>query len=180
MSAAAAALLGVVMALGAGPPFLDDLDAARAEAGRSGSPIFVQFSAAWCEPCKEMKEHVFPHPQVARRLERFVRVVVDVETEAGEEAWMQYKLPGLPVLSFLRSDGEEVRDLRITGMPDLPDFVARLDKALDVLGALTQAEVASSAGGAAPARRKGLPWWWIAIGGAVTLLAIGTLAWRSR
>ncbi len=175
MSAVLGFILASLVTAGVAPPFLSDLDVARAEAAKSGRPSFVQFTAAWCEPCQEMKEQVFPHPQVSPRLESFVRVAVDIETDAGKEAWMHYALPGLPVMSFLKADGEEVKSLRVTGMPDLPDFVVQLDKALEQL----EGSVAGGTPGAGPAR-KGLPWWWIAVGGAATLAVIGALALRAR
>lgn len=43
----------------------DDLAAARAEAERTGQPLFVDFTGYTCTNCRAMEANVFPTPEVA-------------------------------------------------------------------------------------------------------------------
>ena len=115
--------------------FLTDLDVARDLARYEGRPVFVHFTAPWCEACKELRKNVYPRPEVAARLARFVRVTVDVETPRGKKAWMTYGLSGLPTLAFLRGSGFEVKSLRLVGLQEAGALVATLDRAITELEA---------------------------------------------
>ncbi|MGM0578686.1 MAG: thioredoxin family protein [Myxococcota bacterium] len=119
-----------------GPPpasFLHSLPDALERAEHEGRPVFVHFTAPWCEACREMKERVYPQPEVRKRLARFVPVEVDVEAEGGDDLWMEYRISGLPTLVFLRDDGHEVTKLRLAGLQEAPAMVAALDRAIEAL-----------------------------------------------
>lgn len=60
----------------------DDLAAARAEAERTGQPLFVDFTGYTCTNCRAMEANVFPTPEVAPLLTGgFVRGRLVAEAE---------------------------------------------------------------------------------------------------
>jgi len=52
----------------------NDWNAALAEARKSGQPIVADFTGYTCTNCRWMEANMFPKPEVARELSRFVRV----------------------------------------------------------------------------------------------------------
>lgn len=168
--------------------FLQSLELALEVADFEARPVFVDFVADWCAPCKEMEASVFPDPEVQERLARFVRVRVDVETEAGKEAWNTYAISGLPTMILLGASGEEAKDLRIVGGKDKAELIAALDKAIATLKpppTPTRERVARAdptdglPGGAQKTTPEGGATWWI--GAALGLLvAIGLVLWWTR
>jgi thiol:disulfide interchange protein DsbD len=56
------------------PWILNDFDAARAQAARDNRPILIDFTGYTCTNCRWMEANMFPRPEVARELDKFVRV----------------------------------------------------------------------------------------------------------
>jgi thiol:disulfide interchange protein len=56
------------------PWIVNDYDAARAEAVRENRPLLVDFTGYTCTNCRWMEANMFPRPDVARELARYVRV----------------------------------------------------------------------------------------------------------
>ena len=111
-------------------PFLTDFDAARSLSGYEKRPIYLHLSATWCEPCKTLKNEVYPAPAVQRRLRRFIRVDLDVESERGKRVWMDYKVSDLPTALVIREDGASLDRFRVTGVLKEEELVRLLDEAL--------------------------------------------------
>lgn len=124
---------------GGGLSFLTDLDAALALSGYEKRPIFLHLSASWCEPCKTLKNEVYPLPAVQERLRRFIRVDLDVESKRGKRAWMDYKVSDLPTALVLRDDGASLDRFRVIGVVEPGELVKLLDEALT----LTEAPLAA-------------------------------------
>jgi thiol:disulfide interchange protein len=82
------------------------LEDAMAESQRSGKPILIDFNAAWCGPCHEMKRQVFDDGDRGSEVERLVIPVsiVDREHEDGEnppeiaELQGRYQVDAFPTL----------------------------------------------------------------------------------
>jgi thiol:disulfide interchange protein DsbD len=56
------------------PWIVNDYEAARAEAARQQRPLLIDFTGYTCTNCRWMEANMFPRPDVARELARYVRV----------------------------------------------------------------------------------------------------------
>jgi thiol:disulfide interchange protein DsbD len=66
---------------------------------------------------------------VAAELNRFVRVKADLtapDDETTKRLTKEYAILGVPTLVFLDANGQELKDLRLTGYEPADDFLARL------------------------------------------------------
>jgi len=111
-----------------------DLNTAIKRAAEEGRPLFVHFTAQWCQPCRELRETVYPDPIVASRLKRFVRAEIDIESSEGEMSARHYGVQTVPVLMVMTPQGKEIRSLRVVGARTPKQLAAILDQALDRSG----------------------------------------------
>ncbi len=175
--AVAFVLLGASPAAAAIEGFQSDLDTALAQARRSEKPLVAFFTAAWCEPCQEMKAQVFPDPRVRRALTGFVPVEVDTDTPAGAKAWERFKVSNLPTIVLLRADGTELREARIEGARSAGELVKKLEATHAAFGASpTVPGPQAQAGSGEQAWRPG--GWLFGVGGLVVVA--GLAGWASR
>ena len=130
LSALLSGLLSTAPPAAAPLSFLTDLDAALSLSGYEKRPIYRHLSADWCEPCKTLKNEVYPQADVQERLRRFIRVDLDVESERGKRAWMDYKVSDLPTALVIRSDGASLDRFRVIGVPEETELIKLLDEAL--------------------------------------------------
>jgi thiol:disulfide interchange protein len=104
-----------------GFPLLDEaLTAARS----TRKPIVLDFSAAWCAPCKRMEKTTFADAKVKELLERCVLVRIDVDQY--EELTERLGVVGLPDLRLVSPDGKVFKKLRGYQFPD--SFAADLSR----------------------------------------------------
>lgn len=108
----------------------EDFAAARERARREGLPLFVDFGASWCPPCREMVRSVLPAPEVVRALEGFILVKVDVDEHRDLAA--SFRAEALPTFLVLTPAGREV--YRIEGYRSVEAFVAEIARAREQLG----------------------------------------------
>jgi thiol:disulfide interchange protein DsbD len=103
------------------------------QASRETKPVFIDFYADWCAPCKELDMHTFAAPEVVERSKEFVMLKVDL-TSAGrpqaEALRKKYSARGVPTLVFLKPDGREIPELRGTGFESKEVFLEKMNKAL--------------------------------------------------
>jgi thiol:disulfide interchange protein DsbD len=107
------------------PYSVERLEQAKAE----GKPVIIDFTATWCQACGELKHFTFTDPYVVRESERFVRLVVDATTESDptvQDALKRHAVVGLPTVIFIDSQGNERRDLRLTGFERADKFLKRM------------------------------------------------------
>ena len=66
--------------------FKGSFEEALKEAQRQGKPLFVDFYATWCVPCKKMEKTVFTQPEVGTYFnERFISLQLDAEKPENVE-----------------------------------------------------------------------------------------------
>ena len=104
--------------------------AALMSARQSGKPIIIDCTAAWCVNCKEIEHDVFENPAVAPVLaDKCVTLRADLtqwNSPSSAALEKQYGFGRLPTIVILRSDGTEIKPLRITGRLSVADFQHRL------------------------------------------------------
>ena len=96
-------------------------------------PVFIDFYADWCEPCRELDEKTYSNPEVTRLARRFVMLKADLtagDDPAVKALMEKYRIRGVPTLVFLRPDGGEMTSLRGTGFVTAGTFLEKMTRAL--------------------------------------------------
>jgi thioredoxin:protein disulfide reductase len=105
------------------------------QAAREGKPVFIDFYADWCVPCKEMDTQTFAVPEVVTRSKDFIMLKVDLtstEDPRAEALREKYQVKGVPTFVFLRSTGQEISDLRGTGFESKDVILKKMSRVLEL------------------------------------------------
>jgi len=108
-------------------------DEILSQALRQAKPVFMDFYADWCAPCKELDKLTFSSPEVVSLSNNFIMLKVDLtsaDDPKTEALRRKYQAWGVPTLVFLKPDGEEMPDLRATGFEPKEVFIGRMKQAL--------------------------------------------------
>lgn len=98
-------------------------DEGMKKAGENNLPIYVEFFATWCPPCKTMAQTTFQDKNVASLLnDNFVAVKVDIDKE--KDLALKYGARSIPHHVVMNSKGEVVKVLRGALPADM--FIANL------------------------------------------------------
>ena len=110
-------------------PWLRSEPEALALAKKEQRPVFVDFWAQWCLPCKELEEEILSKAPARKALSRFVLLKIDVtkDTPADRRLQEKYSATELPQLIVLDSDGTELG--RRGKLDSLADLLALLNRA---------------------------------------------------
>lgn len=77
------------------------------EAKKQNKPLFVDFYAVWCGPCKRMAKLVFTQDSVGQYFnEKFINLQLDAEKTENVAIAKQYKVDAFPTLAFIGNDGK--------------------------------------------------------------------------
>ena len=112
--------------------WLKDYDEAVRIAKETGKPLFIDFTGYTCTNCKWMEQNMFKRPEVAERLEQFVKV--KLYTDRRGEPYtsnkkMQQEVYGsveLPLYVIVSSEGKHIGTKAFTR--DAKDFNEFLDR----------------------------------------------------
>jgi thioredoxin:protein disulfide reductase len=101
------------------------------QAQKEGKPVFIDFTAAWCLPCKELEIKTFSDSRVREGLENWVLLKADMtQFSSGpvEELKRTFGIQGVPTLIFLSSDGQERKDLRAVGFITPEELIDKINQ----------------------------------------------------
>ena len=109
---------------------VDGVDSMLTQAREKGKPAIIEFSAAWCAPCRELEATTFRHPEVRARARQMVMIKIDLSSGADEVArklLQKYQVKGVPTVIFLDSEGRERGDLRLVDYLPADEFLQRMN-----------------------------------------------------
>jgi thiol:disulfide interchange protein DsbD len=104
------------------------------KAQQEGKPVFIDFTATWCLPCKELEIKTFPDPQVRETFEKWVLLKADMTQYSSgpvEDLKKTYGIQGVPTLIFIGTDGRERKDLRAVGFIPPAELLQKLQQTAD-------------------------------------------------
>ena len=93
--------------------------------------VFIDFSASWCLPCKELEVKTFSDPKVHEAFKSWVLLKADLSQYSSgpvEELKKTYGIMGVPTLVFVDTDGQEEKNLRVVGFISAGDLLQKISK----------------------------------------------------
>ncbi len=106
--------------------FVDDFDAASAEAAASGKLILIDMYADWCGPCVTLGEQYFTSEEMRPVLSNFVLLRLDVDNPEVATYAQRYNVSAIPCVVIAEADGTEID--RIVGTtPTIAAYVTALE-----------------------------------------------------
>lgn len=92
-------------------------------------PVFIDFYADWCAPCKKMNRTTFVNSSVVEKSDEFVMIKIDCTkpTAAVKSLMEKFNVVGMPTLVFLDSAGKELSELRAVQYVGPVEFLQKME-----------------------------------------------------
>jgi len=110
-------------------PFKDYSPALLEQAKKEGKAVFIDFTADWCLPCRELEIKTFSQKAIHEAFLGWVLLRADLtqySSEPVEELKKAYGIMGVPTLVFVGPDGRERAGLRAMGFIDHEEMLRRI------------------------------------------------------
>jgi thioredoxin-like negative regulator of GroEL len=121
-----------------------DFAAALARAKKQKKPVFIDFYATWCGPCKMMDRNTYSDEDVARAASRFVNLKIDAEKGEGITLAKRYGVTAYPTMVVVDATGKELN--RAQGYRPPTVFAQFLDDTREGRGTIEGLEKLLAAG----------------------------------
>jgi thioredoxin-related protein len=107
--------------------FDGSFEEAKAAAKEEGKPLFIDFYADWCVPCKQMERFGFRDKDFSEVINgSFIAVKVDVDEFVGMDVAESYRVSKYPTLIITDKRGRELRRREGYQSPEeLTDFAEK-------------------------------------------------------
>jgi len=110
-------------------------DAKIQEAEEAAKPVFLDFYADWCIPCKELDDLTYKDPKIVDISRKFIMLKVDLTTTnqpLAAKLRNKFKIKGVPTLVLLNADGSEVREARVVGFIKAEGLLTKMKKVVEI------------------------------------------------
>ncbi len=96
-----------------------------AKAKTANRPVMIDFYADWCLDCKRMHRTTYKQESVAAALKGWDLIEIDVTNTSDQSEQLKrfFDVFGPPATLFIRSDGNEISELRQYGYLSEKDFL---------------------------------------------------------
>jgi thiol:disulfide interchange protein DsbD len=96
----------------------------------ANKPTMIDFYADWCAQCKELDKNTYTDNEIIELSQKLNLIKIDL-TKDNSEINEKYSIKGLPVVMFINSKGNELKELRVTGFLEPKEFSKKINILLE-------------------------------------------------